>query len=138
MTNLLSRLYHIRPQNRKVICISITIIFVTVIVVQSFNFFGGFYIDLLFFSGAFIWLPVILSYFFSFIVRNKEYELRTRQRCLVFLLAIMINVGISYSLLDPYSRDLTIFVYLITYPVQIAMILLFDWLLSLSRKYGQS
>lgn len=129
--------YQIRLPSWKTIWMSMAIIVITVSIIQSFNFYHGFYVGLMFFSGAFIWLPVVLSYVFSYVIKNKEYDLHTSQRCLVFLIATIINIYISDLLLDSYSSGPTILVYMIAYPVQVAMILIFDLLLFLARKYGR-
>jgi len=113
------------------------IVVTTVAIVQSFNFYRSFYISLLFFSGGFIWLPVVLSYIFSYTIKNKEYDVRTFQRCLIFLIASIVNIFLADLLLDSYSLGETILVYMIVYPFQVAMILIFDLLLFLTRKYGR-
>src|SRR3990167_3791428 len=132
-----SQHYQIRLPKWKTVWLSTAVIIITVSIIQSFNFYSGFYVGLMFFSGAFIWLPIILSYIFSYLIKNKEYDVQTIQRCIIFLIATIINIYISDSLLDSYSSGPTILVYMMAYPVQVVMILVFDLLLFLARKYGR-
>lgn len=127
----------IRLPSWKTIWISTAIIVVTVAIIQSANVWNNFYTGLLFFSGGFIWLPVILSYVFSYVTVNKEYDIRTFQRCFVFLVITTINIYLANLLLDSFSSGKTSLVYMMAYPIQVVMVLVFDILLFLARKYGK-
>jgi len=127
--------FRFRQSDKKRIWMALAIIVTTLMIVQCFNFFHGFYIDLLFMSGGVVWLPVILSYIYSFSVRNKEYDVSSLQRHALFLFAAVMNV-ISFSIFqDPESAGLSSLFYLFfIYPAQVVIILIIDLLLFLVRK----
>ncbi len=61
----------IRLPKWKSIWMSFAIIITSLVIVQSWGMFRNFYGDLLFFSGAIAWLPVLLSYAFSLFIKKK-------------------------------------------------------------------
>lgn len=129
--------FQLRLSDKKKVWISSAIIIATFVIVHKRYLFGPFIADLMFTSGALVWLPVMLSYVFSYFIKNKEYDIGTLQRCIIFLFAGILNIIFSSFTEDPESAGLSFLSYSLIYPMQVTMILIFDFLFLLTRKYGK-
>ena len=129
------RSFKLRQSDKKRIWLSILMIFTTVIFVTILQFNKGFYVELIAFSGAIAWAPVMFSYLISVFIEDKSYDLNTIQRILSFILAGIFNIIIADYLLIPPSWDLFFLSYIfLVIPIQIVLILLVDLLLYLCRR----
>jgi|GEM_PF-1534992 len=112
---------------------SILIVIISFVIVQFVGYTNNFYSTLLFVSGGFVWLPVVLSYVIL-PIKNQQYSIQTIYRCALFLIAGLINLIYIGLTLDFESASLTILVYAIGFCIQVLMIIIFNLIIFLPKK----